>query len=129
MAQRAAGRRIAGIHAEKYYLDVEPADGQAKVEPEASGKSENGLIGALIGAGTGAGVGALIGGLVAGPLGALIGGGIGALVGGIAGALIGSAGTAISWKPAGYAADGAASDSSTVEDPFNVTYKAEQDTS
>ena len=116
-------------HAEKYYLGGEPTDDKAKVEPAANGKSESGFIGALIGGGAGAGIGALIGGLVGGPLGALVGGAIGAVAGAIAGALIGGAGGGITWKNAGYVADGADANSTTVEEPFQVAYKAEQDKS
>jgi hypothetical protein len=99
------------------------------VEREAAGKPENGLTGGLIGAGVGASVGALVGGLVGGVPGALVGGLVGALIGAIAGALIGSAGPGINWKPAGYAAVGADGSSTTLEEPFNVSYRAERDTS
>ena len=116
-------------HAEKYYLAAGQADDQAKVERDTVGRSENGVVGALIGGGAGASIGAVIGGLVGGPVGALVGGVAGALIGGTIGALIGSAGTAISWKRARYVADGADDSSTTVNEPFNVTYKAQRDTS
>jgi predicted lipid-binding transport protein (Tim44 family) len=108
--------------AEAAYNAPEPEDDEKKIEDSTG-------TGALIGGGTGAGLGALIGGLVGGPLGALVGFAIGGLVGAGIGALVGSlvGGPGITWKPANYASDNSNSASTTVEQPFNVQYRAIRD--
>lgn len=119
-----------------------PEDEEKKVEGNAG-------TGAAIGGAIGAVGGAIAGGLLGGGVGALIGAGIGGAGGAGIGALIGAAtgrggtaaastaapgagaapGASIRWKPAGYASSAAAGSSTTVEQPFNVTYKAVADNS
>jgi hypothetical protein len=81
--------------------------------------------GAAIGGGIGLLGGAIAGGLLGGGVGALIGAGIGGLLGAGIGALIGAAtGGGIRWKAANEMSSAAAGSSTTVEQPFNVAYKA-----
>lgn len=107
---------------EAAYNAPEPEDDERKIENGA-------LTGALIGGGIGAVGGAIVGGVVGGGVGAAIGAGVGAAVGAGIGALIGLlvSGPSISWKPAAYTSDATNGSSTTVEQPFNVTYRAERD--
>ena len=130
-ARAELGHSLGGVrvHPERFYLDGETQNDVAKTELAAARKPENGVAGAVVGGLAGAGIGALLGGLIGGPIGALIGGAIGLVGGAIVGAIIGSGGGgAITWKGAGYVSDGSMGQSTTVEQPFVVTYRAEQDT-
>jgi hypothetical protein len=107
--------------AEAVFNQPSPDDDRQKVEGEAG-------TGALVGLGIGAGAGAIAGGLAGGGLGALVGLAAGGALGALVGALIGGAlGAGIKWTQANYAADAAGGSSTTVERPFNVTYKAVAD--
>jgi hypothetical protein len=134
-ARSPRGHRSAGLtaHPERFYTSPVRDDDEVKVEARSRRpKAEGALAGGLIGGVAGAGLGALIGGLLGGPIGALIGGGIGLVAGAVIGAVIGAligGGTGITWLPASYASHAAPGDSTTVERPFNVTYRAEKDTS
>ena len=96
-----------------------PDDDEKKVESNVG-------TGAAIGGALGAVGGIIAGGLLGGEAGALAGAAIGGLVGAGIGALIGAVigGGGIRWKATNYASSAAAGSSTTVEQPFNETYKA-----
>ncbi|WP_181176801.1 hypothetical protein [Mesorhizobium sp. B1-1-9] len=103
----------------------------ATVEDDEKKVEGNTGTGAAIGGGIGLIGGAIAGGVIGGgAAGAFIGAGIGGLVGGGIGALIGAlTGGAISWKSANERSSAAGGSSTTVEQPFNVAYKAAADNS
>jgi hypothetical protein len=101
-----------------------PDDEEKKIE----GATDTGAkIGGVAGLAGGAVAGALLGGAGAALQLGLAGAVFGLFAGALIGALVGWALRDIRWKDANYTSDAAASDSTTVEQPFDVSYKAKAD--
>ena len=122
-------RSAAGRHAPTHARTAKSEAKLAPTPPVREPKFEdNGHVGAAIGGAIGVGLGAAVGGALDGGrgtvIGLVVGGGLGAAIGGLIGA---ATGKGIAWKSVGYASDAGPENSSTLEEPFSVKYKAKAD--